>query len=113
MITKPKLEQRLEQHYVAIHTQVPIPFGALLPPLMDEVHNWMADKHLATAGAPFIRYFTTDMANKPISRWVFRLRLPQQAITVSPLASSHRAAMPYSFIQVLMKGMASSRRMLR
>ena len=64
MLTEPKLENRGEQHYVAIRTQVAIPFGKLLQPMWDEVHAWLADKGVATAGAPFIRYLTTDMEKK-------------------------------------------------
>lgn len=64
MITKPKLEQHAEQHYVAIRTQVPIPFGKFLPPLWGEVHVWLESKGMSSSGAPFIRYLTTDMTKK-------------------------------------------------
>jgi effector-binding domain-containing protein len=64
MITKPRLAHRGEQPYVAIRTQVPIPFGPLLSPMWDEVHAWLLRKGLAAAGAPFIRYLTTDMEKK-------------------------------------------------
>jgi effector-binding domain-containing protein len=64
MITKPRLEHRHEIHYVAIRTQVAIPFGAVLPPLWNEVFAWLRSKSIAPAGAPFIRYLTTDMARK-------------------------------------------------
>jgi len=64
MITKPKLEHRGQQHYVAIRTQLPIPFGPLLSPMWDEVHAWLRGKSLTAAGAPFIRYLTTDMEKK-------------------------------------------------
>lgn len=64
MLTEPKLERRSEQHTVAIRTQVNIPFGSLLPPMWDEVSTWLAKSGVATAGAPFIRYLTTDMEKK-------------------------------------------------
>ena len=64
MLTKPKLIHRREQPYVAIRTKVPIPFGALLPPMWDEVHAWLVSRNLAAAGAPFIRYLTTDMETR-------------------------------------------------
>jgi effector-binding domain-containing protein len=64
MITEPRLENRAGQHYVAIRTRVAIPFGTLLPPMWDEVSLWLAKNGLATAGAPFIRYLTTDMEKK-------------------------------------------------
>ena len=61
MLTKPKLIQRPAQPYVAIRSKVSIPFGALLPPMWDEVHAWLVGRNLTPAGAPFIRYLTTDM----------------------------------------------------
>jgi len=64
MLTNPKLIQRRAQPYVAIRTKVPIPFGALLPPMWDEVHAWLVSRNLAAAGAPFIRYLTTDMETR-------------------------------------------------
>jgi effector-binding domain-containing protein len=64
MITEPKLEYRNEIHYVAIRKQVAIPFGDVLGPLWGEIFAWLASKGLAPAGAPFIRYLTTDMAQK-------------------------------------------------
>ena len=99
MNTKPKLEHRLAQHYVAIHTQLPIPFGALLPPLWDEVHNWMAGRHLATAGAPFIRYFTTDMANKLDIEAGFPIATPttgDDRISAGVLPSGRYAVLVYT-----------------
>jgi len=36
----------------------------LLPALWKEVFAWLATKGIAPAGAPFIRYLTTDMARK-------------------------------------------------
>ena len=64
MLTKPKLEQRVEQPYAAIRKQVSIPFGPLLSPMWDEVHAWLVSRNLTPAGAPFIRYLTTDMETK-------------------------------------------------
>ena len=64
MLTGPKLEQRKESHYVAIRTQVGVPFGAVLPPLWNEIFAWLASKGISPSGAPFIRYLTTDMSKK-------------------------------------------------
>jgi effector-binding domain-containing protein len=64
MIAGPKLEYRQEQHYVAIRTAVPIPFGKYLPPLWDEVNRWLKNKGVMTAGPAIIRYLTTDMSKK-------------------------------------------------
>ena len=64
MLTKPKLIQRRARPYVAIRTKVPIPFGALLPRMWSEVHAWLLGRGLTAAGAPFIRYLTTDMETR-------------------------------------------------
>ena len=64
MITVPRLEKRNAIPYVAIRTQVSVPFGAVLPPLWGKVFAWLATKGITPSGAPFIRYLTTDMARK-------------------------------------------------
>ena len=64
MITKPKIERRNKQPYVAIRTQVPIPFGKYLPPLWDEVNRWLKMNGIKKHGPAMIRYLTTDMSNK-------------------------------------------------
>jgi effector-binding domain-containing protein len=64
MLTEPKLEYRNEIHYAAIRTQVVIPFGGVLPALWGGVFAWLASQGIAQAGAPFIRYLTTDMSQK-------------------------------------------------
>jgi len=62
MITKPVLKYRRAQPYVAIRTQVPIPFGEYLPPLWEEVQAWLKSEAIAPCGPPFLRYLTTDMS---------------------------------------------------
>ena len=64
MITEPRLEVRPKQPYVAIRTQVAIPFGAVLPKLWAEVETWLAHRDGGTADIPIIRYYTTDMSTK-------------------------------------------------
>jgi effector-binding domain-containing protein len=64
MITGPKLEQRREQHYVAVRTALPVPFGKYLPPLWDEVNHWLTNKGITSPGPAIIRYLTTDMSKK-------------------------------------------------
>jgi effector-binding domain-containing protein len=66
MISKPKLEQREQQHYVAIRTAVPIPFGKYLQPLWSEVDAWLKRQGipLSSSGPAIIRYLTTDMSKK-------------------------------------------------
>jgi len=64
MITEPKLESRPARHFIAIRTQVPIPFGKYIGPLYKETSDWMADRGIPHAGPPIIRYLTTDMSRK-------------------------------------------------
>ncbi len=64
MITPPRLEERGALPFASIREQVPIPFGDRLPPLWGEVAAWLAGKGQQPAGAPFIRYLSTDMAKK-------------------------------------------------
>ena len=64
MADEPRLEYRDEQPYLAIRTQVPIPFGKVLPGLWGEVAAFLKDRGIEPSGAPFVRYLTTDMANK-------------------------------------------------
>jgi effector-binding domain-containing protein len=64
MITEPKIEARPEQHFVAIRTQVPIPFGSYLGPLYKETGDWLTARGIPLTGVPIIRYLTTDMSRK-------------------------------------------------
>jgi|SRR5271157_58702 len=61
MITKPKIEFRAEQPYVAIPSKVAIPFGSVLGDLWAEVQAWIASRGVSGIGAALIRYLTTDM----------------------------------------------------
>ena len=65
MITGPKLEDRAEQPYVAIRTQVTMQdWGTAIPQLLGEVQAWLEKRGAAPAGAPFIRYRVINMAAK-------------------------------------------------
>jgi effector-binding domain-containing protein len=64
MIGEPKLEYHSEKPYVAIRTQVPIPFGKYLGPLWDEVDGWLSKRGINQYGPAIIRYLTTDMSKK-------------------------------------------------
>lgn len=66
MINEPELQYRKEQHYVAIRTAVPIPFGKYLAPLWREVEAWLGNQGipLSSSGPAIIRYLTTDMSKK-------------------------------------------------
>ena len=63
MITKPKLEDRDEQHYAGLRTQVPMQaLKKVIPQLLGEVFAWLEEQGVTPAGAPFIRYHVVDMA---------------------------------------------------
>lgn len=54
---QPKLERRLAHDYVAIAATVPMrKIPELLPPLIPEVLNWVAEKGNHQAGPVFFRY---------------------------------------------------------
>ncbi len=62
MMTKPKLEDRTEQHYVGIRTQVPMKaLRKVIPQLHGEVFAFLDKQGVDPAGAPFIRYHVIDM----------------------------------------------------
>ena len=62
MITKPKLDDRAEQHYVGIRTQVPISqFKDIIPQFLGELFGWLEKQGVAPAGAPFMRYYVINM----------------------------------------------------
>ncbi|HEY3230779.1 MAG TPA: GyrI-like domain-containing protein [Roseiflexaceae bacterium] len=65
-ITDPKLEDRTEQPYMGIRTQVPMKeMGAgLIPRLHGEVFAWLKKQGVAPAGAPFIRFHVINMESK-------------------------------------------------
>jgi effector-binding domain-containing protein len=65
MISKPKLDNRAEQPYVGIRTQVPASqFKKIIPQFLNELFGWLDKQGVAPAGAPFMRYHIIDMAGK-------------------------------------------------
>jgi effector-binding domain-containing protein len=65
MITKPKLEDRKEQHYVGIRTQVPSSkFKKIIPQFLDELFAWLEKQGVEwdKTSAPFMRYHVINMA---------------------------------------------------
>ncbi len=62
MITEPKIEDRTEQHYVAIRTQATMQeLDTVIPQGLGEVFAWLEKQGVAPAGAPFTRYLVIDM----------------------------------------------------
>jgi effector-binding domain-containing protein len=63
MIGEPRLEDRHEQQYVGIRTQVPIrKLKNTIPQLLGELFSWLGQQGEAPSGPPFIRYHVIDMA---------------------------------------------------
>lgn len=64
MFTEPKLETRPAQPYVAIPASVTMAqIGIVLPPLLNDLFQWLKVQNIAPAGPPFFRYLVIDMAN--------------------------------------------------
>jgi effector-binding domain-containing protein len=62
MITEPKVEDRKEQHYVAVRTQATMnELETAISQGIREVAAWLGTHGMAPTGAPFIRYLVIDM----------------------------------------------------
>src|SRR5258708_37883302 len=62
MITEPNLEDRKEQHYVAVRSQNTMnELDTAIPQGIGEVAAWIGKQGGAPAGATFIRYLAVDM----------------------------------------------------
>lgn len=61
MLTKPKIEDRKEQPFIAISTKVNMKdIPTALPPLIIEVFEWLNKFHIKQAGPPFFNYTSMD-----------------------------------------------------
>lgn len=64
MFTDPVIDDRPDQPYVGIRTEVTMAeLGEVIPRLHDEVLGWLESKGLTPSGPPFIRYHVIDMAH--------------------------------------------------
>jgi effector-binding domain-containing protein len=62
MISEPKIVNRTEQPYVAIHSQVGAhELPTVIPQNIGEVEGWLGQRGIAPAGAPFVRYNIINM----------------------------------------------------
>lgn len=62
MFSEPKVENRSEQHYVAIRTQTTMNgLDTAIPQGIGEVAAWLGKQSVAPTGAPFVRYLVIDM----------------------------------------------------
>jgi len=65
MITKPKIDQRPEQPYVGIRTQVkPSQFKKIIPQFLDEIFAWLNEQGIKPSEAPFMRYYVIAMGSE-------------------------------------------------
>ena len=63
MISRPKVEERTEQPYVALRSQVAMrDLGSVIPHLLGDVFAWLGQRGIPPTGAPFVRYLVIDMA---------------------------------------------------
>lgn len=63
MIGEPRLEDRPEQLYMGIRTQVTMyALNAVIPQVLGELFTWLGARGGAPVGAPFIRYHVINMA---------------------------------------------------
>ncbi len=64
--TEPKIDQRPEQPYAGIRTQVAHnELGSgIIPQLHDEVLEWLNKQGLQPSGPPFMRYYVINMSDK-------------------------------------------------
>ena len=65
MADSPTIETRMDQPYAAIPVSVRIEeLGSVVPPLTDQVFDWLSARGIAPTGPPFWRYVVVDMENK-------------------------------------------------
>ncbi|KIC93116.1 GyrI-like domain-containing protein [Flavihumibacter solisilvae] len=80
MLTTPSVQQRDEQHYVAIRTRVAMnDIPKELPPLIPRVMDWLGKHDLAPAGPLFFQYRHMDPDNTLITEVGFPVSRPAQA----------------------------------
>jgi effector-binding domain-containing protein len=61
MLTDPKIEERKEQPYLAICSEVNMKnISTVLPPLIPEIKKWMDKNNIVPSGPPFFKYFSMD-----------------------------------------------------
>ena len=63
MLTAPMFEDRRSQPYAGIAVRVPMnELGAVVPPLIPEIVDWLGRRGIEPAGPPFFRYRVINMA---------------------------------------------------
>jgi effector-binding domain-containing protein len=63
MLSEPEVIERQPQPYAAIRSEVTMDsIGTVLPALLPQVFQWLGERGIAPAGAPFWKYDVIDMA---------------------------------------------------
>jgi effector-binding domain-containing protein len=61
MFKDPSIEHREGQPYVALSTSITMQGYGAIGPMFSDVLDWLAERGIAPAGPPFIRYLVIDM----------------------------------------------------
>src|SRR5690348_4724961 len=65
-ITEPKLENRDQQPYVGIRTQIPMrELPTVIPQYIDEVAAWLGEQKIKPDGPPLVRYHACPPVSAP------------------------------------------------
>lgn len=112
--TEPKIDQRAEQPYAGIRTQIQHnELGSgIIPQLHDEVMTWMKQQGLNPTGAPFLRYYVINMAGKMDIElgWPIDKRVSGNGrINVDALPAGRYASLIYTDVT---KGMEGNRELI-
>src|SRR5258708_216791 len=111
MITEPKLENRTDQHYMAIRTQVTMEqLNTVIPQGIGEVFAWLGQRGVVSPCAPFIRYHVIDMGAKfdvEIGVPVVNTLSGDDRVHAGVLPAGRYASLVYTGIDNGMKGNAA------
>lgn len=111
MIGQPKLDERNEQPYMGIRSQVPVSeLKNVIPGSLETLFPWLAKQGIEPAGAPFIRYHVINMEGKmdvEIGIPVANVVAGEGRITPGVLPAGRYASLIYKDVQNGIKGNAA------
>ena len=112
-MTEPKLEDRVQRHYLGIRINVPMSeFSIIIPQLLGEVSGWLKTHSIAPVGAPFMRYHVIEMASKmdvELGVFVANSIVGDGRVTASVLPAGKYATLIYTGV---MNGIAANTTLL-